>query len=52
MAVRALTPEERKSAGNTGLVVEKSGGAAAKAGVQSGDLIVGVGTARSTPPTS
>ena len=43
MAVRPLTPEEQKASGKTGLVVEKSGGAAAKAGVQPGDLIVGVG---------
>ena len=32
----------------TGLVVEKSGGAAAKAGVQAGDVIVGVGSAKVT----
>lgn len=43
VAVRPLTPEERKASGSTGLVVEKAGGAAAKAGVQQGDLIVGVG---------
>jgi serine protease Do len=46
VAVRPLTPEERKASGSTGLVVEKSGGAAAKAGVQPGDLIVGVGTTK------
>ncbi len=46
VAVRPLTPEEKKESGKTGLVVEKSGGAAAKAGVQAGDLIVGVGAAR------
>jgi serine protease Do len=50
VAVRALTPEEQKSAGKTGVLVEKSGGAAAKAGVQSGDLIVGVGTTRVNTP--
>ncbi len=50
VAVRALTPEEQKSAGKTGVLVERSGGAAAKAGVQSGDLIVGVGTTRITTP--
>ena len=33
-------------AGSTGLVVEKAGGAAARAGVQPGDLIVGVGPTR------
>lgn len=46
VAVRPLSPEEKKEAGKTGLVVEKSGGAAAKAGVQPGDLIVGVGSTR------
>ncbi|MCC7327998.1 MAG: Do family serine endopeptidase [Burkholderiales bacterium] len=46
VAVRALTPEERKESGKTGLVVEKAGGAAAKAGVQPGDLIVGVGSSK------
>jgi len=44
VAVRPLTtPEEQKASGTTGLVVEKSGGAAARAGVQPGDVIVGVG---------
>ncbi len=43
VAVRPLTPEEKKEVGKAGLVVEKAGGAAAKAGVQAGDLIVGVG---------
>ncbi len=37
--------EEQSAGGKTGLVVEKSGGAAAKAGVQAGDVIVGVGSA-------
>jgi len=48
VAVRPLSPEEQKASGKTGLVVEKSGGAAAKAGVQPGDLIVGVGSMRVT----
>jgi serine protease Do len=48
VAVRPLSPEEQKASGKAGLVVEKSGGAAAKAGVQPGDLIVGVGSARVT----
>ncbi|MEO8751232.1 MAG: Do family serine endopeptidase [Casimicrobiaceae bacterium] len=43
VAVRPLTPEEQKASGTTGLVVEKAGGAAAKAGVQQGDVIVSVG---------
>ncbi len=50
VAVRALTPEEQKSAGKTGVLVEKSGGAAAKAGVQPGDVIVSVGTTRINSP--
>jgi len=48
VAVRPLSPEEQKASGNAGLVVEKSGGAAAKAGVQPGDLIVGVGSTKVT----
>jgi len=48
VAVRPLSPEEQKSSGKAGLVVEKSGGAAAKAGVHPGDLIVGVGSAKVT----
>lgn len=48
VAVRALSPEEKKQVGKAGLVVEKAGGAAAKAGVQAGDLIVGVGSAKVT----
>lgn len=46
VAVRPLSPEEKKQVGKAGLVVEKAGGAAAKAGVQAGDLIVGVGSAK------
>jgi serine protease Do len=48
VAVRPLTPEEQKAAGKKGLVVEQSGGAAARAGVQPGDLIVGVGSTKVT----
>ena len=48
VAVRPLSPEEQKASGKAGLVVEKSGGAAAKAGVQPGDLIVGVGSTKVT----
>ncbi len=44
VAVRPLTPEEQKAGAKSGLLVEKSGGAAAKAGVQPGDLILGVGS--------
>jgi serine protease Do len=46
VAVRPLTPEEKKDGAKSGLVVEKAGGAAAKAGVQPGDVIVGVGTSK------
>jgi serine protease Do len=48
VAVRPLTPEEQKAAGKKGLVVEQAGGAAAKAGVQQGDLILGVGSNKVT----
>jgi len=50
VAVRPLTPEEKKETGKSGVVVERSGGAAAKAGVQAGDLIVGVGAAKVHSP--
>jgi len=50
VAVRSLTPEERKESGKSGVVVERAGGAAAKAGVQAGDLIVGVGSTKVTSP--
>ena len=43
VAVRALSQEEKKSAGMaSGVVVEEVGGAAAKAGVRAGDVIVSV----------
>ncbi|MGZ5084680.1 MAG: trypsin-like peptidase domain-containing protein, partial [Usitatibacter sp.] len=41
VAVRPLTPEERKeNGGKGGLVVEQVGGAAARAGVQQGDILL------------
>jgi len=41
VAVRELNPDERKEAGiNGGVVVENVGGAAAKAGLQPGDIIL------------
>ncbi len=41
LAVRPLTPEEKREAkGRTGLVVEDVGGAAARAGIQPGDLVI------------
>ena len=43
LAVRPLTPEERKEAGiNHGLVVEQVGGPAARAGIRAGDVITAV----------
>ena len=46
VAVRGLTPEEQKQAGITGgVLVEDAGGAAAKAGVQPGDIILSVNSA-------
>lgn len=46
ISVRPLTPEEQKDGAKTGVVVEQVGGAAARAGIQMGDLIVGVGTTK------
>jgi serine protease Do len=46
VAVRGLTPEEQKQAGVAGgVLVEDAGGAAAKAGVQPGDIILSVNNA-------
>jgi serine protease Do len=43
LAVRPLTPEERSEAGdNGGVLVEEASGAAARAGIQPGDVIVSV----------
>jgi serine protease Do len=50
VAVRPLTPEEKKDGASSGVVVERAGGAAAKAGVQAGDVIVGVGAAKVSSP--
>ena len=50
VAVRPLTPEEKKEGAKSGVIVERAGGAAAKAGVQPGDVIVGVGAAKVTTP--
>src|SRR5438477_1473602 len=48
LALRPLTPEEKKQVGHDGLVVENSSGPAERAGIQAGDLIVGVGTQKIT----
>jgi serine protease Do len=51
VAVRALTAEERKSAdGINGVVVEDVAGAAERAGVRPGDVIVAVNNTRVTSP--
>jgi serine protease Do len=42
LALRPLAPEERQQAGATGLLVEAVSGAAARAGVQEGDVVVAV----------
>ena len=43
LAVRPLTPQEQQEGGiNGGLEVQQSGGPAAKAGIQPGDIIVSV----------
>jgi serine protease Do len=44
IAVRPRTAEEQKAGEKSGLVVQQSGGAAARAGVQAGDVILGVGS--------
>jgi serine protease Do len=43
-----LTPDEKKEVGHDGLVVENATGPAARAGIQQGDLVVGVGTQKIT----
>jgi serine protease Do len=40
LALRPLTPEERRQVGADGVVVEQASGAAAEAGIQSGDVIL------------
>jgi serine protease Do len=50
MKLRPLTPDERNQAGvSAGLVVEESGGRAAEAGIQEGDVVLSV---NGTPVTS
>jgi serine protease Do len=47
VAVRGLTPEEQRRAGiDAGVLVENAGGAAAKAGVRPGDIILSVNNTR------
>jgi serine protease Do len=46
VAVRALTQEEKSEIGHDGLLVENATGAAARAGIQPGDVIVSVGAAK------
>lgn len=42
VAVRALTQDEKRQVGMTGLLVQQAAGAAANAGVQAGDVILAV----------
>ena len=44
--MRPLTQEEKSEIGHDGLVVENATGPAAKAGIQPGDVIVSVGSAK------
>jgi serine protease Do len=46
LAARELTPDEKSEVGHDGLVVENATGPAALAGIQPGDVIVGVGTTK------
>src|SRR5690242_11338218 len=46
VAVRPLTQDEKSEIGHDGLVVENATGAAARAGIQAGDVIVSVGSAK------
>jgi serine protease Do len=50
VAVRALTADEKAEIGHDGVVVETSNGPAARAGIQPGDVIVSVGSAKVTTP--
>ena len=51
VAVRALTPEERRQTEiQGGVVVEDAGGAAARAGIQPGDVVLSVNGERVTSP--
>jgi len=48
--VRKLTPQEREEVGKNGLVVEQVTGAAERAGIQPGDLVLQLnGTPVTTP---
>ena len=46
IAVRPLTQDEKSEIGHDGLVVENATGPAARAGIQPGDVIVSVGSAK------
>jgi serine protease Do len=50
VSVRALTADEKAEIGHDGVVVENAGGAAARAGIQPGDVIVSVGSAKVATP--
>ena len=44
--MRPLTQDEKSEIGHDGLVVENATGPAARAGIQAGDVIVSVGSAK------
>jgi len=46
VSVRALTADEKSQLGHDGLLVQDASGPAAQAGIQPGDVIIGVGAAR------
>ena len=48
VAVRPLTPDEKQEIGHGGLLVQNVSGPAAEAGIQPGDVIVSVGSAKVT----
>ena len=50
VAVRSLTEQEKTEIGHDGVVVENATGPAARAGIQPGDVIVSVGSAKVTTP--
>jgi serine protease Do len=50
VSVRALTADEKAEIGQDGVVVENATGAAARAGIQPGDVIMSVGSAKVSTP--
>ena len=50
VSVRALTADEKAEIGQDGVVVENASGPAARAGIQPGDVIMSVGSAKVSTP--